>query len=534
MPVVRFLADADALEAIVSIRDAKPTLSRQDALARKALAAASRCARSGHQVTLAASEDEELSSASSGSSDAEDGAAGAALSQLDAAELEDHAAGVRGSEMFGFQRTQRRQHLQRLAEEVRVLTSSQPSTPQRRRQRNGRDSAASTPDTHQTTHDTPRSARKRRGRPPSSPQTPAKTSRNGGGGTPQTPVSRRREHELRTPQTPANRGGGSGGRTCRTPRSGGVTPLPAKTPQAVRRRIQLRLSKLKQEDIAVSDDDSDFSPLEEDDSDEEFVADVAESESSGDSEQPEDDEEEEKVQRPAKKTDREVSRRAAGVRRRRAANDDGIDTGAASEQYFSLHESAGVTSNHTLSRLAEPRLSQDAMQTLLSGRGGDHAEERASLLADLELQFPRWLTLLRHGFSVLLHGLGSKRELLERLRQRWLRRRPHLVVCGYHPALTTRQLLQTLLEEVLGVSAAVGRPEAQLEAVVRRFSGTGKDRLFLLVHSLDGPMLRPERTQHMLSRLAQAPRVHLIATIDHINAPLIWDQQKLAQFNFIW
>ena len=46
------------------------------------------------------------------------------------------------------------------------------------------------------------------------------------------------------------------------------------------------------------------------------------------------------------------------------------------------------------------------------------------------------------------------------------------------------------------------------------------DPLFLLIHNLDGPMLRASKTQAVLARLAQTPNVHLIASIDHINAPL--------------
>ncbi|XP_037087596.1 origin recognition complex subunit 2-like [Pollicipes pollicipes] len=296
----------------------------------------------------------------------------------------------------------------------------------------------------------------------------------------------------RTPQTPG-----------RTPTRRAASP-PAKTPQTVRRRIKQRLAKLQQEEIAVSDDDSDFSPLEESsDSSEEDEPEAAGDRESGSDEDKDAEEEEEPRQR-------------------------------SEATYFALHSARGVTSNHTLSRLAEPRLSHAALQTLLGERPADHAAERAALLGDVELLFPHWLVALGHGFNVLLHGLGSKRAVLERLRLTQLQHRLHVVVNGFHPSVTPRQLLQTLLEDVLEVAAPPGRPEAQAEAVLRRFSGSGDARLFLLVNSMDGPMMRGERMQQLLARLAQAPRVHLVASVDHINAPLIWDQHKLAQFNFIW
>lgn len=45
-------------------------------------------------------------------------------------------------------------------------------------------------------------------------------------------------------------------------------------------------------------------------------------------------------------------------------------------------------------------------------------------------------------------------------------------------------------------------------------------RVYLLIHNIDGPMLRGEKTQSALGQLASLPNIHLVATLDHINAPL--------------
>nr|XP_023996523.1 origin recognition complex subunit 2-like [Salvelinus alpinus] len=47
-------------------------------------------------------------------------------------------------------------------------------------------------------------------------------------------------------------------------------------------------------------------------------------------------------------------------------------------------------------------------------------------------------------------------------------------------------------------------------------------------------MLRGEKTQNALGQLASLPNLHLVASIDHINAPLVWDQCKLSRFNWLW
>jgi len=43
---------------------------------------------------------------------------------------------------------------------------------------------------------------------------------------------------------------------------------------------------------------------------------------------------------------------------------------------------------------------------------------------------------------------------------------------------------------------------------------------YLIIHNIDGTMLRADRTQTILSLLAQISGFHIIASIDHINAPL--------------
>lgn len=44
--------------------------------------------------------------------------------------------------------------------------------------------------------------------------------------------------------------------------------------------------------------------------------------------------------------------------------------------------------------------------------------------------------------------------------------------------------------------------------------------LYVLIHNLDSQMLRGERSQQILAQLSSLPSVYLIASIDHINAPL--------------
>lgn len=46
------------------------------------------------------------------------------------------------------------------------------------------------------------------------------------------------------------------------------------------------------------------------------------------------------------------------------------------------------------------------------------------------------------------------------------------------------------------------------------------NHIYLIIHNIDGPMLRGEKNQQALGQLASIPNMHLLASIDHINAPL--------------
>ena len=76
-------------------------------------------------------------------------------------------------------------------------------------------------------------------------------------------------------------------------------------------------------------------------------------------------------------------------------------------------------------------------------------------------------------------------------------------------------------------------PHEQAAELLEKIEDRGEP-VYLVVHNLDGPALRSERAQAALALLAASPLVRLICSVDHINAPLVWDQGKLTRYNFAW
>ncbi|KAJ1978552.1 Origin recognition complex subunit 2 [Dimargaris xerosporica] len=210
------------------------------------------------------------------------------------------------------------------------------------------------------------------------------------------------------------------------------------------------------------------------------------------------------------------------------------------EKYFQdLHGHRMTnTSNHTLAKL--PVLDFEDFQRFLGAAPPAHVAERRMLAARHERYFYQWYFELQSGFNLLFYGFGSKRLLLTQFAQELLSDAPVLVVNGYFPTLTLRHIFGKLLDEVLDVKTLPGvgsQPSDQLATIRQYFADPNRavDRMYILMHSIDGPSVRSERVQAVLAQLAScSPQIRLIASIDHIQAPLLWDAVKLSRYRWVW
>ncbi|XP_062475731.1 origin recognition complex subunit 2 isoform X4 [Pezoporus occidentalis] len=205
------------------------------------------------------------------------------------------------------------------------------------------------------------------------------------------------------------------------------------------------------------------------------------------------------------------------------------------EEYFEAHSSSKVlTSDRTLQKLRRRKLSQQTLHDLLKKAPLAYAAEIEELNQLHESLFSKWMLQLHLGFNIVLYGLGSKRDLLEKFRTSLLQDSVHLVVNGYFPSITVRSILNSITEEVLDHTGTFRSPLDQLDFIIERFKEDSSLELYVLIHNLDSQMLRGERSQQILAQLSSLPSIYLIASVDHINAPLMWDQAKLSLYNWLW
>jgi len=309
----------------------------------------------------------------------------------------------------------------------------------------------------------------------------------------------RRRSMLRTPlKTPTSVGKQRLNKTPnKTPLKNQEKISTIQTPQTVRRKLRNKIVKVTTQVLeCVSDDDSNGSD--------------------SDSESSEEDEEQNLEEIKSK-----------------VNINPNMDVNLNTEDYFLAQSSLVHTSNRTLNRLKNPRLSQEAIDSLMEDINDPHSKEKLLMLQQYHEQFTLWSFLLDDGFNIMVYGLGSKRYLLDDFRTQNLNGENVVVVNGYFPGLTMKEILNSITSGILEDTSSFSGPIEQLEYIEHEFSGQD-DKVFIIIHNIDGPSLQFSREQETLARLAAVEGIHIIASLDHINTPLLWDQRKLSQSKFVY
>ncbi|CAG8750546.1 22954_t:CDS:1, partial [Gigaspora rosea] len=163
-----------------------------------------------------------------------------------------------------------------------------------------------------------------------------------------------------------------------------------------------------------------------------------------------------------------------------------------------------------------------------------HITEKKTLSELYKSQFSQWYLELRSGFNILFYGYGSKKELLGEFSEVYLRDQPLIVINGFYPKL---DIGETFMQIINGINLEVDMKPGtrasmeKLTTLIRDyFLNPDRDfqHLYITVHNIDGQNLRTLQVQNCLGILASCPNIHLIASVDHINATLLFDQDRTA------
>ncbi|OQV24687.1 putative Origin recognition complex subunit 2 [Hypsibius exemplaris] len=158
---------------------------------------------------------------------------------------------------------------------------------------------------------------------------------------------------------------------------------------------------------------------------------------------------------------------------------------------------------------------------------------KEALLSRYEQLFPEWIMVFRLQKNILLHGVGSKRTLLETFRGAELSDESVLVIDGFDQQCDLVGVLRSFCESQADCGPIPKQPAAVFEAF-RTFIDDIYADFYIILHNIDGQGLRTSAVQTLLSDVAALPQVHLIASIDHPGLPLLWGQSELNQFQWVY
>jgi len=233
-------------------------------------------------------------------------------------------------------------------------------------------------------------------------------------------------------------------------------------------------------------------------------------------------------------------------------NDVDDDEFGLSRNYFLAKElgSSGKKSIHKLSDIE--LVDEQELREAIANIEPKHESEIASLMNSYKSLYSKWAFELSCGFSLLMYGFGSKKALIEDFASTALSEYCVLVINGYLQSINLKQVLMALAELLWDQLKTQRRtPSGNSSKAQQPFNSRSIDDLLaflddpevegdecfvcVVIHNIDGPGLRDSETQQYLARMAACSHICVVASIDHVNAPLLWDKKMVhTQFNWCW
>lgn len=202
------------------------------------------------------------------------------------------------------------------------------------------------------------------------------------------------------------------------------------------------------------------------------------------------------------------------------------------DAYFTHLASRAQTSANIFSSLIPPLSAEEYAEASSSFDSQRIKSELLTSETERKSLFQRLLLELQEGFNVICYGYGSKRVLLNDFAVNSCSKLGHVVVVNaFQPHFGLKELF-SCIENVPGIDS-LPLPSSSAENQARRicdfFSrSTSKQHLYLVIHNIDSPALRSIKAQSSLSLLALNPKIHIVASVDHINSPLLWSSAELS------
>lgn len=198
------------------------------------------------------------------------------------------------------------------------------------------------------------------------------------------------------------------------------------------------------------------------------------------------------------------------------------------DTYFAQMAARANTSNNVFSNLV-PALSAEEYREAITELTPHPLKSDILSESSRNAMFKQMMLELSEGFNLICYGYGSKRSLLNSFATDFCASAGHVIVVnGFQPDFSLKELLVSV-ERLPGMavdSLSSSNIENQTRRITEFFSKTSRRHLYLVIHNIDSPSLRTPKAKSCLSRLALTCCIHIVASVDHINSPLLWSASE--------
>lgn len=182
-------------------------------------------------------------------------------------------------------------------------------------------------------------------------------------------------------------------------------------------------------------------------------------------------------------------------------------------------------------------------------------DQKSTLFSLHKYLYNQWCFELSQNYNLMFYGVGSKLNVINDFIENYVGKwwdaifggtpPKALVVNGYNPNVDFKAIALQIASVLLPgeeskfpkhVSETVPYLVDQMERNRGYLPSERilKPQLLLVVHNLDGEAFRTDKIQGLFAQLMSIPEIWVLSSIDHINAPLLWDLSKSKSMNLIW
>lgn len=200
------------------------------------------------------------------------------------------------------------------------------------------------------------------------------------------------------------------------------------------------------------------------------------------------------------------------------------------DAYFDYNKLGRVqTSSNVFSQAILPLSAEEYADALASSKPLPAIQPAILSEKNRKLLFSRFIFELTEGFNIICYGLGSKRRVLNQFATEVCSKRGHVVVAnGFQPDFSIKDMLSSIedIPAMQKLDLISTTPDKQARRI-HDFFLEQKVHLYLIIHNIDASPFRAPKAKPILALLAHNPHIHLIASVDHINAPLLWSSSEM-------